>query len=340
MRSYFFDLTGYIFIEPNYLYLLLLLPFVVWVLYLLEKRHSFGVKYTNTENKQLNLFSSFVWVFRKFLFLTKIGLYVLLVLVLAQPFKNSSENIKEQERGVDLIFVLDVSLSMMAMDLKPDRLTSAKNVISNFVRGRNGDRIGLVVYSGEAYSACHKTSDYELLISKLNEVNGDQLIQGTAVGVGLGTGVAQLHGDTTVSKAIILLTDGSNNTGDVSPIDAAELAEHENIRVYTIGVGTNGLAPIPDPTPYGVGYYYSQVEIDEEILQAISNKTGGKYFRATDSESLQNIVLEIDKIEKKIHQKNNPVVPVSATPQPFLKLILLLISFILISDIFLFVNNE
>ena len=230
-------------------------------------------------------------------------MYVLLVLVLAQPFKNSSENIKEQERGVDLIFVLDVSLSMMAMDLKPDRLTSAKNVISNFVRGRNGDRIGLVVYSGEAYSACHKTSDYDLLISKLNEVNGDQLIQGTAVGVGLGTGVAQLHGDTTVSKAIILLTDGSNNTGDVSPIDAAELAEHENIRVYTIGVGTNGLAPIPDPTPYGVGYYYTQVEIDEEILQAISNKTGGKYFRATDSESLQNIVLEIDKIEKRYIKK-------------------------------------
>lgn len=340
MRSYFFDLTGYIFIEPNCLYLLLLLPLVVWVLYLLEKRHSFGVKYTNTENKQLNLFSSFVWVFRKFLFLTKIGLYVLLVLVLAQPFKNSSENLKEQEHGVDLIFVLDVSLSMMAMDLKPDRLTSAKNVISNFVRGRNGDRIGLVVYSGEAYSACHKTSDYELLISKLNEVNGDQLIQGTAVGVGLGTGVAQLHGDTTVSKAIILLTDGSNNTGDVSPIDAAELAVHENIRVYTIGVGTNGFAPMPDPTPYGVGYYYAQVEIDEEILQAISNKTGGKYFRATDSESLQNIVLEIDKIEKKIHEKNSPVIPLSATPQTFLKLILLLISFILISDIFLFVNNE
>ena len=340
MRSYFFDLTGYIFIEPNYLYLLLLLPFVIWGLYRLEKKQAPGIKYTNTEAKQLDLFSSFVWIYRKLLFVVKIILFVLLVLVLAEPFKHGSDSVKEQEHGVDLIFVLDVSLSMMAMDLKPDRLTSAKNVISNFVHGRNGDRIGLVVYSGEAYNACHKTSDYNLLISTLNEVNGGQLIQGTAVGVGLGTGVAQLYGDTTVSKAIILLTDGSNNTGDVSPMEAAEMAMHENIRVYTIGVGTNGFAPMPDPTPYGVGYYYSQVEIDEEILQTISDKTGGKYFRATDSESLQNIVLEIDKIEKKIHQKNNPKTPISATPQPFLKLILLFIGFILISDIFLFVNYE
>ena len=130
MRSYFFDLTGYIFIEPNYLYLLLLLPFVIWGLYRLEKKQAPGIKYTNTEAKHLDLFSSFVWVYRKLLFVAKIILFVLLVLVLAEPFKHGSDSVKEQEHGVDLIFVLDVSLSMMAMDLKPDRLTSAKNVIT------------------------------------------------------------------------------------------------------------------------------------------------------------------------------------------------------------------
>ncbi len=335
-----FDLRGYDFLEPSWFYLLLLLPLIVWALIYLERSNSFGFRYTQTEDKQLKLFSTMVLVFRGLLFLSKLAIFVLLVVALAQPFKQEAESPNQKEKGIDLIFVLDVSLSMNAMDLEPDRLSSAKDVISGFVRGREGDRIGLVVYSGEAYSACHLTSDYRLLITKLNEVNGDELMQGTAVGVGLGTGVAQLYGDTTTSKAIILLTDGSNNTGNVSPEEAADLAQSEGIRVYTIGVGTNGLAPMPDPSPFGVGYYYTKVEIDEEILQSISTKTGGKYFRATDSQSLQNVVMEIDKIEKKIQKKRMPGTPLRAMPESFLKLLVCMLCFVLLSDVFLFVHNE
>ena len=231
----------------------------------------------------------------------KILLFLLFIVLLAKPIKiNESSAMPENSAyGIDLIFVLDVSLSMQAMDLKPNRLESAKRVIGNFVQQRKNDRIGLVVYSGEAYSVCHKTTDHQLFQSQLQYVNGTDLVQGTAIGVGLGTGITQLRGDSTSSKAIILLTDGKNNIGAISPSEAAELAVNENIRVYTIGVGTNGYAPMPDVGLFGSGISYSLVEIDEGILKEISDKTGGRYFRATDSESLQDIVAEIDKIEKK-----------------------------------------
>ena len=236
--------------------------------------------------------------------------------------------------------MLDVSLSMQAMDLKPNRLESAKRVIGNFIQQRNNDRIGLVVYSGEAYSACHKTTDHQLLQSQLQYVNGSDLIQGTAIGVGLGTGVTQLRGDSTSSKAIILLTDGKNNIGDISPLEAAELAVNEDIRVYTIGVGTNGYAPIPDVGIFGSGISYSLVEIDEDILKEISNKTGGRYFRATDSKSLNNIITEIDKIEKKMMDKDQSIPPQTANLDFFLTLLIWLTGLIIISDIFLFMVYE
>ena len=315
---------------------------IIKTLYKLTKKKPFGVKYTHTPENQLELFSVFVWTYRYLILSAKVLLFVLFTIILAQPFKiNSTETpLNHKEYGIDLIFVLDVSLSMQAMDLQPNRLESAKNVISNFVKQRNGDRIGLVVYSGEAYTVCHKTTDYQLLISQLNQVDGNDLIQGTAIGVGLGTGVTQLRGDSTSSKAIILLTDGKNNVGDIAPLEAAELAINEGVRVYTIGVGTNGYAPMPDMGGFSSGIVYSQVEIDEEILQSISEKTGAKYFRATDSKSLKNIISEIDTIEKKLVNQNQPAVPITTAPEVFLYTLVFFVSLVLISDIFLFVNYE
>jgi Ca-activated chloride channel family protein len=264
------------------------------------------------------------------------------VSILASPIKIESDQPNQNQNGfgIDLIFVLDVSFSMQAMDLKPNRLESAKRVIDDFIQQRSSDRIGLVAYSGEAYSVCYKTTDHNLLRSQLARINGNDLIQGTAIGVGLGTGITQLRGDSTTSKAIILLTDGKNNIGDISPIEAADLAVNEGVRVYTIGVGTNGYAPIPDMSVFGSGIGYSLVEIDEEILNEISNLTGGKYFRATDSKSLKSVIMEIDKIEKKRLNKTQSILPLSTDFSPFLNVLLGLCIVVIIGDTFLFINHE
>ena len=333
---------GYEFMEPSWFFLALLLPLFFWLLYKLNQSKIFGVRYTNTAENQQEITSFFVLTLRMFLHALKILLFLLFIVLLAKPIKidESSAMPDNSAYGIDLIFVLDVSLSMQAMDLKPNRLESAKRVIGNFVQQRKNDRIGLVVYSGEAYSACHKTTDHQLFQSQLQYVNGNDLVQGTAIGVGLGTGITQLRGDSTSSKAIILLTDGKNNIGAISPSEAAELAVNENIRVYTIGVGTNGLAPMPDVGLFGSGISYSLVEIDEGILKEISDKTGGRYFRATDSESLQNIIAEIDKIEKKIMNKDEQILPQTAQLETLLTLLLILTGAIIFGDVFLFMVYE
>jgi len=333
---------GYEFMEPSWFFLTLLLPLFFWLLYQLNRSNIFGVRYTNTAENQQEITSFFVLTLRMFLHALKILLFLLFIVLLAKPIKidESSAMPDNSAYGIDLIFVLDVSLSMQAMDLKPNRLESAKRVIGNFVQQRKNDRIGLVVYSGEAYSVCHKTTDHQLFQSQLQYVNGTDLVQGTAIGVGLGTGITQLRGDSTSSKAIILLTDGKNNIGAISPSEAAELAVNENIRVYTIGVGTNGYAPMPDVGLFGSGISYSLVEIDEGILKEISDKTGGRYFRATDSESLQNIVAEIDKIEKKIMNKDEQILPQTAQLESLLTLLLILTGAIILGDVFLFMVYE
>ncbi|MGB1729221.1 MAG: VWA domain-containing protein [Crocinitomicaceae bacterium] len=333
---------GYEFMEPSWFFLTLLLPLFFWLLYKLNRSNIFGVRYTNTAENQQEIASFFVLTLRMFLHALKILLFLLFIVLLAKPIKidESSAMPDNSAYGIDLIFVLDVSLSMQAMDLKPNRLESAKRVIGNFVQQRKNDRIGLVVYSGEAYSACHKTTDHQLFQSQLQYVNGTDLVQGTAIGVGLGTGITQLRGDSTSSKAIILLTDGKNNIGAISPSEAAELAVNENIRVYTIGVGTNGYAPMPDVGLFGSGISYSLVEIDEGILKEISDKTGGRYFRATDSESLQNIIAEIDKIEKKIMNKDEQILPQTAQLETLLTLLLILTGAIILGDVFLFMVYE
>ena len=342
MMNYIENLTGYSFLQPNWFYLLFLLPVLFWFSYKLSTGKVFGFKYTNTSGNQEQLFSISVWSFSIFISFSKVLVFILLVVSMTQPFKINSDGhpMGEEGYGIDLIFVLDVSLSMQAMDLQPNRLESAKAVIKDFIKNREGDRIGLVVYSGEAYHACHKTSDYDLLTAQLMQVDGFDLEQGTAIGVGLGTGVTQLLGDSTSSKAIVLLTDGQNNVGDISPMEAAELAIKEGIRVYTIGVGTNGFAPIPDMGLFGMGVSYSQVEIDEEILKEISEKTGAHYFRATDSKSLQNIISEIDLIEKKRLNQIKPFIPMQSYPINLFELSLFLMFLILLSEAFIFIKYE
>ncbi len=332
----------YEFEKPYWFLLLLILPLLFLFIYRMNRDKQFGFKYTNTIDKQHTISSFFVLILRMSLHFAKILTFFLFVSILASPIKidPNQPNSDESGFGIDLIFVLDVSFSMQAMDLKPNRLESAKRVIDDFIQKRSSDRIGLVAYSGEAYSVCYKTTDHTLLRSQLARINGNDLIQGTAIGVGLGTGITQLRGDSTTSKAIILLTDGKNNIGDISPIEAAELAVNEGVRVYTIGVGTNGYAPIPDMGVFGSGIGYSLVEIDEEILNEISNLTGGKYFRATDSKSLKSVIMEIDKIEKKRLNKTQSILPLSTDLSPFLNVLLCLCIVIIIGDTFLFINYE
>lgn len=336
------ELFAYDFEKPYWFLLLLLLPLLFWLIYRMNRDKQFGFKYTNTTDKQQTVSSLFVLVLKMLLHSAKILAFLLFVSILASPIKIDSNkpNIDQNGFGIDLIFVLDVSFSMQAMDLKPNRLESAKRVIDDFIQQRSSDRIGLVAYSGEAYSVCYKTSDHKLLRSQLARINGNDLIQGTAIGVGLGTGITQLRGDSTTSKAIILLTDGKNNIGDISPIEAAELAVNEGVRVYTVGVGTNGYAPIPDMGVFGSGIGYSLVEIDEEILNEISNLTGGKYFRATDSKSLKSVIMEIDKIEKKRLKTTQSILPFGTDLTPFLNVLLCLCIVIIIGDTFLFINYE
>jgi Ca-activated chloride channel family protein len=193
---------------------------------------------------------------------------------------------------------LDISGSMLARDFKPDRLEASKDVATEFISGRPYDRIGLVVFSGESFTQCPLTTDHAVLINLMREVQSGMIEDGTAIGMGLATAVNRIKDSQAKSKVIILLTDGVNNRGEIAPSTAADIAKTYGIRVYTIGVGTQGMAPYPVNTPFGMQYQNMPVEIDEGILKDISSKTGGKYFRATDNNKLIQVYNEIDKMEK------------------------------------------
>lgn len=245
--------------------------------------------------------------------------------ILAQPFRWKDMQIHPDNYalGIDIMLAIDVSLSMQAKDFNPNRLQAAKNVAFDFIDKREGDRIGFVAYAGEAYSASPPTLDYALLKSKIQEVNGFEIEQGTAIGTGLGTAVLQLKNDTIKSKVIILLTDGMNNAGQLSPLAAAELAKNKNICVYTIGVGTIGKALTPVITPFGLNYEYQEVEIDEKTLTAIAEETGGKYFRATDQKSLSEIYKRIDAMEKQKKEDKMSQIDPPTSPGAFINWLLL-----------------
>jgi Ca-activated chloride channel family protein len=234
---------------------------------------------------------------RHILFASRATAIGLLLIVLARPQKTDKfQNVTTE--GIDIILALDISGSMLARDFKPDRLEASKNVATEFISGRPYDRLGLVVFSGESFTQCPLTTDHAVLINLMREIQSGMIEDGTAIGEGLATAINRIKDSEAKSKVIILLTDGVNNRGEIAPSTAADIAKTYGIRVYTIGVGSQGMAPYPVQTPYGLQYQNMPVEIDETILKDIAAKTDGRYFRATDNDKLLQVYSEIDKMEK------------------------------------------
>lgn len=237
---------------------------------------------------------------RHLLFVMRMLAVALMIFALARPQNEDSWRQTDSE-GIDVMIALDISGSMLAEDFTPNRLEAAKDVAMDFTADRPDDRIGLVVFAGEAFTQCPLTTNHQELTRLFNQVDSDMLNStGTAIGMGLATSVNRLKDSKAASKVVILLTDGVNNSGSVSPLTAGEIAKEFNVRVYTIGVGSEGTAPYPVRTAFGIQYRDQEVKIDEDVLQELASMTGGKYFRATDNEKLRQIYNEIDQLEKTI----------------------------------------
>lgn len=230
-------------------------------------------------------------------FILKMISLAFITLAMTRPQISISKDNVDVE-GIDIMMAIDVSGSMLAEDFKPNRLEAAKKVAIDFIKNRPNDCIGLVVYGGDAFTQCPVTIDHNVLISLFEEIKSGDLKDGTAIGDGLATAVDRLRYSEAISKVVILLTDGVNNSGFIDPITAAEIAKLYGVRVYTIGVGSKGKAPYPFQTAFGVDYQYVDVEINEDLLQEIATMTDGKYFRATNNQSLEDIYSEIDTMEK------------------------------------------
>lgn len=322
----------YDFYAPHWLWSLLLVPVVFLLYYYLHRKSSGHLQFSRAESEQQEMGTSWVRYFRWGI-TTSLALSMSCILIaMARPFHPSFDPPRiDYKNGIDIILSIDVSGSMLAQDFQPNRLEVAKSVAQDFVDSRKGDRVGLVVYEGEAYTACPATLDYPMLKKQIGELQPGNLEPGTAIGNGLGVAVTRLRSDSLKSKVIILLTDGSNNAGSIEPLEAAQLAKNKKCRVYTIGVGSNGMAPTPVLTPTGISYENLPVDIDEGTLRAIADETGGKYFRATDEKSLETIYDEIDKLEKRkmedMHFGAEP--PVTIVPFLLWSLVLLLSAWLL-----------
>lgn len=289
------------FANKEYLLLLvLLIPYALW--YLLYRKHAEPtMRMSDTYHLHFQSRSWRVLLMPVLPVLRVLG-FVLLVLALARPQTSNSWKNKTVE-GIDIMLAIDVSTSMLAEDLKPNRIEAAKQVASEFISGRPNDNIGLTIFAGEAFTQCPMTTDHASLLNMLQGVRTDiaarGLIEdGTAIGMGLANAVGRLKGAKAKSKIVILLTDGSNNMGDLSPMTSAEIAKSMGIRVYTIGVGTNKVAPYPMPVGGGVQYVNLPVEIDTKTLSQIAATTNGEFYRATNTNELHNIYQEIDRLEK------------------------------------------
>lgn len=284
------------FANPGLLYLLFfLVPMIGW--YIWKERDAFANIQVSSIKALENEGFTFRHLLRHFVFVFRILVIALVIIVLARPQStNRWQNVTTE--GIDIMIALDISSSMLAQDLRPNRLEASKDVAIEFVSGRETDRMGLVVYSGESFTQCPLTSDHAVLINLFKDIKSGMIEDGTAIGMGLANAVNRLKDSKARSKVIILLTDGVNNRGAIAPLTAAEIARTFGIRVYTIGVGTRGMAPAPVQTPYGTRYQNVKVEIDEETLKQIADATDGRYFRATDNEKLREIYLEIDQMEK------------------------------------------
>lgn len=289
------------FANQEYLFLLLLIiPYLVWYL-MYRKKSEPTMRMSDTFAYR---YAPRSWKVRLMPVqqLLRLAVFVLLVLVLARPQTQNSWKNKMME-GIDIMLAMDVSTSMLAEDLKPNRMEAAKQVAADFIIGRPNDNIGLTIFAGESFTQCPMTTDHASLLNLLQNVRTDiaqrGLIEdGTAIGMGLANAVSRLKDSKAKSKVVILLTDGSNNRGDLSPMTAAEIAKSFGIRVYTIGVGTNKVAPYPMSVAGGVQYVNMPVEIDTKTLSDIAAATDGDFYRATNNRELQQIYKEIDKLEK------------------------------------------
>lgn len=223
--------------------------------------------------------------------------FVFLIVALARPQSSSSSSNVTTE-GISIVIALDISASMLAEDFKPNRIESAKKVAQQFIDGRPNDLIGLVIFSGESFTQCPITSDHSVLRNVLKDVEPGMLIDGTAIGEGLSTAISRVKDAKTKSRVVVLITDGVNNSGAIPPTTAGEIAKAFDVRVYSIGVGTKGMAPYPFKTPFGIQYQNMEVQIDESLLTQVAKNTDGKYFRATGNKALENVFHEIDRLEK------------------------------------------
>ena len=285
-----------LFAKPHVLYLLLgLIPLIAW--YILRNKRSYAsIRISSLEGFRTTK-KTWKHALRHLVFVLKLAVVALIIICLARP--QSSSNWQNQTvEGIDIVIALDVSSSMLARDFHPDRIEAAKNVATEFISGREFDRIGLVVFSAESFTQCPLTTDRAVLINLLSSVKSGLIEDGTAIGLGLANAVSRLKDSEAKSKVVILLTDGENNRGEIAPVTAAEIARTFGVRVYTIGVGTEGMAPYPVPTPFGIQMHNMEVKIDEKTLQEIAQITDGKYFRATDNKTLSEIYKEIDRLER------------------------------------------
>ncbi|MBP3672153.1 MAG: VWA domain-containing protein [Bacteroidaceae bacterium] len=277
------------------LLLLLLIPAIVW--YILKNKKaqaSMSISSTEAFDKMPTTYKAHL---RHVVFALRMLAIACVIVILARPMTTDSWQ-KSSTEGVDVIVALDISGSMLSRDFSPNRLEAAKTVAAQFIAGREYDNIGLVVFAGEGFTMCPMTTDHAVLLNLLKDVDCGMLVDGTAVGDGLATAVNRIKDGPAKSKTIILLTDGTNNAGIVDPVTAAEIARNYGIRIYTIGVGTKGMAQSPVMTPYGIRYQSMPVEIDEDKLRQIASIGDGEYFRATDENVLKNVFAEIDKMEK------------------------------------------
>ena len=285
------------FAHPQYLWLFLIfIPIIAW--YVLRKIKSHPTLSVSTTSPYAKLPVSFKEYLIHLLFVLRLGVLACVIIIIARPQTYDSWR-TSSTHGTDIILAMDISSSMLARDFKPDRLEAAKNVAAKFVSGREADNIGIVVFAGESFTAVPMTTDRSLLVNYINDISMNMLEDGTAIGDGLATSINRIKDGKAKSKSIILLTDGSNNTGNVAPSTAAEIAKKFGIKVYTIGVGKNGEAPFPQQNIFGrIEYVNMPVVIDEETLKNIASITGGKYFRATNNNVLAEVFEEIDKLEK------------------------------------------
>lgn len=283
--------------NPNLLYLLfLLLPMICW--YIWKQRDMDTSIRLSTLKGFAKAPRTYKWYLRHVPFVLRTLAMAILVVALARPQSTDSWSNTTTE-GIDIVVALDISGSMLAEDFKPNRLEAAKEDAIRFISGRPNDRVGLVVFSGESFTQCPLTTDHAVLINLINDVKSGMIEDGTALGVGLANAVSRLKESSAKSKVVILMTDGINNCGEIPPLTAADIAKTMGVRVYTVGIGTQGQAPYPFLDQFGNKHYQNvDVEIDEDVLTQIATQTDGRYFRATNNKRLQEVYEQIDQLEK------------------------------------------